>query len=79
MAEPVETALTNHVGYGALVGSLSDFFVWHPFDAQDLSEAFGVKGVKLPLQAGFQMPGFAAMTKRGEYIRVVKTQLDTEW
>ena len=46
MAEPAETAFTDHVGDGALFGSLSDFFVWNevaPFDAQNLSEVFCVK------------------------------------
>ena len=82
MAEPAETLCTNRIGYGALVGSLFDFFVWSevaPFDAQNLSEAFGVRRVKLPPLAGFQMPAFPAAQKRGECLRVVeKMQLDTE-
>ena len=51
MVERAEMAFTNHVGYGTLVGSLSDFFIWNEvtsFDAQNLSEAFGIKAVKLP-------------------------------
>ena len=46
MAEPAETPFTDHVGDGALFGSLSDFIVWNevaPFDAQNLSEVFCVK------------------------------------
>ena len=69
MAEPAETAFTDHVGDGELFGSLSDFFVWNevaPFDAQNLSEAFAVKRVGLLFLAGFQMTGFTAIQKRGE-------------
>ena len=64
MAETAETAFTNHVSYGALIDSLSDFFIWNetPFNAQNLSEARGVRGVKLSLLAGFQMLGFAVLT-----------------
>ena len=38
-------------------------FVWDEvtqLNAQNLSEASGVKGDKLPILAGFQMPGFVA-------------------
>ena len=64
MSESAKTAFANHVDYRALVDSLSDSFVWNevtPFDAQHLSEAFGVKRVQLPFLAGFQMLGFAAI------------------
>ena len=72
MGEPAEAVFINHVCYGALVGSLFDFFVWNevtPLNDQNLSEAFFflVKGVKLLLLAGFQMSGFAAIQKCGEY------------
>ena len=43
MGEPAEAVFINHVCYGALVGSLSDFFVWNevtPLNDQNLSEAF---------------------------------------
>ena len=53
MAEPAETPFTDHVGDGALFGSLSDFIVWNevaPVDAQNLSEAFRVKGVEMILE-----------------------------
>ena len=52
MAEPAETPFTDHVGYRALFGSLSDF-VWNEValvDAQNLSEAFRVKGVEMILE-----------------------------
>ena len=68
MAEPAETPFTDHVGYRALFGSLSDF-VWNEValvDAQNLSEAFAVKRVGLLSLAGFQMTGFTAIQKRGE-------------
>ena len=43
MGEPAEAVFINHVCYGALVGSLFDFFVWNevtPLNDQNLSEAF---------------------------------------
>ena len=64
-----QAAFTNLLGYGALVGLLSDFFIRSEvtaLDAQNLSEAFAVKRVGLLFLAGFQMTGFTAIQKRGE-------------
>ena len=61
-----------------MFGSSSDFLVCNevaPSDAQDLSNAFAVKGIWFLFLAGFHVPSFTAVQEGGQCIAVVEPHL----